>query len=134
MAETHVISALVSKRSELAGMVAFHYKEISRITEEVKALDAAIKIFEPAYRINSINPKRYQKKIAFFKHGEGSRAVLDILRESGKPLSISDITSIVMLKKGISGEHKKFLAACIAIFLNRIKQHQCGTSIPFRPP
>ena len=42
MAETHVISALVAKRSELAGLVAHHRKEITRLSEEVKTLDATI--------------------------------------------------------------------------------------------
>ena len=87
MAETHVISALTSKRSELAGLVAFHSKEIGRIAEEVKALDATIKLFEPEYRINSIKPKRYQRKSQFFKHGEDHKLVLEILRDAKVPIS-----------------------------------------------
>ena len=87
MAETHVISALTSKRSELAGLVAFHSKEIGRIAEEVKALDATIKLFEPEYRINSIKPKRYQRKSQFFKHGEAHKLVLEILRDAKVPIS-----------------------------------------------
>jgi hypothetical protein len=78
MAETQVISALTSKRSELAGVIEFHSKEIGRITEEVKALDATTKLFEPEYRINSIKPKRYQRKNKFFKHGEAHNSSLNL--------------------------------------------------------
>lgn len=46
MAETHVISALVNKRSELSGLITHYKKELSRLGEEVKTLDAAIKLFE----------------------------------------------------------------------------------------
>ena len=35
MAETHIISALTAKRSELAGRVAHHRKEIARFAEEL---------------------------------------------------------------------------------------------------
>jgi hypothetical protein len=66
MAEIHVISALTSKRSELTGLVAFHSKEIARIAEEVKSLDATIKLFEPEYCIKAIKPKRYWRKNQFF--------------------------------------------------------------------
>ncbi|MDI1277100.1 hypothetical protein [Methylobacter sp.] len=100
MAETHVISALTAKRSELAGLVAHYRKEIVRISEEVRMLDASIKLFDPDYRIRSIKPKRYQKKSDFFKHGEAPRTILDILREADRPLSTNDIAKSVCPSRG----------------------------------
>ncbi|MDP1544394.1 MAG: hypothetical protein Q8L87_00110 [Anaerolineales bacterium] len=119
MAETHVISALVAKRSEL---MAHYRKEITRLSEEVQTLDATIKLFEPDYRIHTIKPKRYQKKNVFFKHGEGGRAVLDILRDAVKPLSTNAITSAAMLRNGISSEHEKLLQASVLSILYRHKK------------
>lgn len=52
MAGSHVISALTSKRSELAGIVQRYKQEITRLSEEVKTLDAVIKLFEPEYPIH----------------------------------------------------------------------------------
>ena len=106
MAETHVISALTSKRSELAGLVAFHSKEIGRIAEEVKALDATIKLFEPEYRINSIKPKRYQRKSQFFKHGEAHKLVLEILRDAKVPISTLVIAEEAQRRKGLAIDDK----------------------------
>lgn len=122
MAETHVISALVAKRSELAGLVAHHRKEITRLSEEVKTLDATIKLFEPDYRIHTIKPKRYQKKNTFFKHGEAHRTVLDVLRESGKPLSTNAIAKLIVSRKGIDSEHEKALQASILTTLHTQKK------------
>jgi len=122
MAETHVISALVSKRSELAGLVAHHHKEITRLSEEVQTLDATIKLFDPDYRIHTIKPKRYQKKNVFFKHGEAYRTVLDVLREYGKPLSTKDIAKLILSRKGIDSEHEKALQASILTILHRQKK------------
>ena len=101
MAETHVISALTSKRSELAGVIAFHSKEIVRIAEEVKALDATIKLFEPEYRINAIKPKRYQRKNQFFKQGEAHKLILDILRDAKTPISTPVIAEEAQRRKGL---------------------------------
>lgn len=80
MAESHVISALTAKRAELAGLAAHHRKEMTRLAEDIRMLDASIKLFSPDYRIRSIKPKRYQKKNEFFKNGEARRTILDVLR------------------------------------------------------
>ena len=122
MAETHIISALTAKRSELAGLVAHHRKEIARLAEEIKTLDTTIKMFEPAYRIHTIRPKRYQKKNAFFKHGEAHRMILDILRESATPLNTNDIAKAIISIKGIDGECEKALQASILTTLHKQKK------------
>jgi hypothetical protein len=119
MAETHVISALTAKRAELAGLVTHHRKEMVRLSEEVKMLDATIKLFEPDYRIRSIKPKRYQKKNEFFKNGEARRTILDVLRDADKPISTNDIARSVMSLKGINGEHEKALQASILATLHK---------------
>jgi len=119
MAESHVISALVAKRSELAGLVAHHRKEMARLSEEVKTVDATIKLFAPCYRTESIKPKRHQKPNGFFVHGEANRMILDILRESGKPLSTGDITNLLISIKGIGGGHEKTLQASVLTILHR---------------
>ena len=110
MAETHVISALTSKRSELAGVIAFHSKEIGRIAEEVKALDATIKLFEPEYRINSIKPKRHHRKNQFFKHGEAHKLVLEILRDAKAPISTAVIAEEAQSRKGLEFDDKTLAA------------------------
>jgi hypothetical protein len=45
MSESHVVSGLVAKRSELAGLIDHHQKEIDRLTGDLVHLDAAIKLF-----------------------------------------------------------------------------------------
>ena len=119
MAETHVISALTAKRSELAGLVAHHRKEMSRLSEEIRMLDASIKLFEPDYRIRPVKPKRYQKKNEFFKHGEARRTILDVLRDADSPLSTNDITRAVMSSKGIDVSGEKALQASILATLHK---------------
>lgn len=122
MAESHVISALVEKRSELSGLVAHYRKEIARLSEEVRTLDATIRLFEPDYPTESIKPKRHQKKNAFFKPGEACRVVLDILRESVGPITTNDIAREAMSRKGISGGHEKAVQASILTILHRQKK------------
>lgn len=122
MAETHVISALTAKRSELAGMVAHHRKEINKLTRELTVLDSAIKLFDPNYRLQSIEPKRFQRKNSFFKHGEANRVILGILRDAENSLSTSEIAKAIMTLKGIDAEHEKPLQATILTTLHNQKK------------
>ena len=102
MAESHVISALVSKRSEVAGLIDHHKKELSRLAEEVKTLDASIKIFDPTYRIRGIKPRAYRKQNIFFKSGEANRLLLDILRDANEPLSTLAVVDAVIERKALT--------------------------------
>ena len=118
----NVISALAKKRSELSGLVAYYKKEIARLAEEVRMLDATIKLLDPGYPIRSIKTKRYQKQNDFFKHGEAPRILLDVLRKSGKSLSTSDIALAVMALKGIDEGRKNALQASILTTLHHQKK------------
>lgn len=101
MAETHVISALVNKRSEISGLITHYKKELSRLGEEVKTLDAAIKLFEPDYELEGIKTKQFKRKNIFFKHGECSRMMLNYLRVATSPLSTQGLTLKVITDKGL---------------------------------
>lgn len=47
MAEPHVVNALVAKRAEMAGLIALHQKQISRLTVDLSHVDATLKLFAP---------------------------------------------------------------------------------------
>jgi uncharacterized protein YigA (DUF484 family) len=122
MAESHVISGLVSKRSELAGLLDYHRKEINKIMQSLTVLDNTIKLFEPSYRLQSIEPKRYQRKNSFFKNGEANRVILDVLRSGESPMSTSAIAKAIMTLNGIGDEHEKPLQASILTTLHNQKK------------
>ncbi|MEE4379413.1 MAG: hypothetical protein V2J55_18155 [Candidatus Competibacteraceae bacterium] len=102
MAESHVITALVAKRAELAGLLDHHRKEIERIQQEVGALDTAIKLFDPEYNVGGIRKKRYRRKNNYFQQNEGARLVLDVLREEKAPMSTALVVDKVSKKKGFA--------------------------------
>jgi hypothetical protein len=56
MAESHVVSALVAKRGELAGDVQRHRRELQRLDEQLGHLDAAIRLFAPDYDLRGCVP------------------------------------------------------------------------------
>lgn len=49
MAQSHVISALTSKRAELSGKIKQLQAEIVSLEEQLDHIDGSIKIFDPDY-------------------------------------------------------------------------------------
>ncbi len=105
MADSHVISALSTKRGEILGSIK-HYKQIiSSLDKDLANIDATIKIFEPDYRFGSekiVNKHRNR----FFNNGEAKVLVLETLKNSKIPISTDKITDILASKKDMEFKSK----------------------------
>ena len=105
MADSHVISALSTKRGEILGSIK-HYKQIiSSLDKDLTNIDATIKIFEPDYKFGSekiVNKHRNK----FFNNGEAKVLVLEVLKNSDIPLSTDKISDIIATNKNLSSENK----------------------------
>lgn len=106
MGHTYAISGLVAKRAEMAGLIEHHQKEIERLRQGIYQIDAAIRIFDPHYRIRSIAKKEYRRYSRIFKKGECYRLCLDTLRRSGEVMSTTLITEVIMHRKGLPQEQQ----------------------------
>jgi hypothetical protein len=100
MIETHIISALRNKRSELDGALMQAEKLATRIRGDLDAIDRALKVFDPAIDLHAIRPIVRRPRTKFFAHGRFSRAVLDTLRRAEGPLTYRQIA------ERINAEHK----------------------------
>lgn len=106
MGHTYAISGLVGKRSEMAGLIEYHQKEIERLRQGLYQIDAAIRLFDPTYRIRSIKTKEYRQYSRIFKKGECYRLCLEALRRADDVLSTTLITEIIMHKKNVPQEQQ----------------------------
>ena len=107
MGEPHVISALVSKRAEVSGLLAEAVQRADRFRTDLAHLDATIRLFDPEIRPQAIRPKRAYQKDGWFGSGELPRLCLDILRrkqESMDTLAVAE--EIATLKKVDTGDRR----------------------------
>ena len=104
MAKSHVLSGLIRKRSELSGLVLYHQRQKQQAAKQLAAIDKSIKIFDPTIDLNSIKSKRVSHKNRSFLHGEGSRLVLEVLRDNPRGLDTGAIVDEIVQRKGIDLE------------------------------
>jgi hypothetical protein len=101
MAETHVVSALRTKRAEIAGHVHDLEKKIATWRARLANIDEAIKIFSPETDPEAIPPKRTYRRSRYFARGELARLCLDILRVANGPLTTAEIVARIIKAKGL---------------------------------
>src|SRR3954465_871350 len=80
----NTVNALRNKRSELAGLIAMHEREIDQLRSALIHLDATLLLFDPGTDPEDIAPrKRNPKRLHYFGPGEQSRRVLEAVRDHG---------------------------------------------------
>ncbi len=101
MAESHVVSGLLSKREEIAGQIATIQTEIGRLQGALTHLDNTIKLFSPQYDLRTIKGKRTYTRSKNFERGEAQRMTLDVMRGLKKPLCSREIVDELLERKSI---------------------------------
>ena len=105
MAESHVVTALVAKRSEMAGLIEHYKKEMARLAGDMTHLDATLKLFSPEIDLRTLRATAYRTRNANFQKGECQRMVLDIFREAnGAALSSRGITDSLVARKELDAD------------------------------
>lgn len=124
MAQSHVISGLVTKRSELAGLIKHHQEVMRRLSAAIVNIDGAITLFDPDYDLQSIKAKAPKQANPWFKHGETSRMVLDVLRRAPQPLSTRQIGEAMVDAKGVTVEDAREWDAVLKPVLSAMQRAQ----------
>ncbi len=101
MTETHVVSALIQKRAELAGKIEHAQTTLRQLIIDLDNLDATLRLFEPDIELDDIKPKPMPPRHAAFR-GEVSRIVFGALRAAPGPLTAQQIAQHVMAERGLN--------------------------------
>jgi len=102
MAESHVVTALVAKRAEMAGLIDHHKKEMTRLAGDLAHLDVTLKLFSPEIDLRTLRAKEHRTRSSFFRPRECQRMVLDVFREAkGAALSSRQIGEALVARKGL---------------------------------
>lgn len=102
----HVVTALIAKRSELAGQIEHLQGEVRRATIELDHVEATLRIFKPDIDVEGITPRPVPPAHHAFR-GEVSRILLEALRKAGRPLSTTELTDLVMRERGLNVDDAK---------------------------
>jgi hypothetical protein len=101
MAEPHVVSALMAKRSEVAGLIADLERKAAQQRADLVHVDAVLRLYAPELEPDCIPSWAVRRRNGWFQPGELVRMVLDILRVAPAPLPTREIAAAVMVRHGL---------------------------------
>jgi hypothetical protein len=99
---------------DLGGKIEKNREEAKRLAEDMKHVEAVIRMFAPEYDTRRIAVKRRQNMSKWFKRGHLIRAIVDVLKPATEPLTVREITHAVLAGQGITEPDGKSwnIAAC----------------------
>lgn len=106
MTEPHVVTGLMTKRAELAGMLEHHQAKVRQLMIDLDAIDQALRLFKPDIELDAIKPKPMPPRHAAYK-GEVARIVLGTLRDAKRACTTQELTMHVMAERGMNTADKK---------------------------
>lgn len=96
----YALTALRDRRASLAGEVISLKKKLAWAEGQLVHLDATLRLFDPGYQDGDVPPRKTYKRLKFFRQGELSRLILDVLRKAGKPASTAEVVTAVIAAMG----------------------------------
>jgi transposase len=110
MVAPHTLSGLIEKRAEVVRRARDLEDQLAQARSDVLHLDAVIRLFDPASEPEAILPKDHGRKLNWFADGELPRRVFDVLRTATELLSVREIATEVMQRRGFNPEDAATLA------------------------
>lgn len=130
---------LKRKRAELLGEAEGLAARIEAINVQVSAIDHVIAIYDPAYtpeRSMAVKPWRTKESKQLppeLARINKSAAILEVLREAGRPLSTADCTGMVAERHGVAANDPALplfvthVSAALNSLMKRSRVRQSGT-------
>lgn len=115
-----MITALVRRRSELAGDIENTQQRLHQMVLDLEALDKTLLMFDPDYKIEAIRPKAFRPPDDWSKRGQMTRIILGILRQAAEPLTARDIALQLVIERALDRNDEKLL---------RLMTKRCGVAL-----
>src|SRR5579859_2913612 len=131
------IQTLERLHAELGGKILKNKQQHANLAEQMRHVEAVIKMLDPGYSLRSISVKRRQPN-PWFKRGTVYRRAVDALRTAEQPLTAREIAERVLAAANIKTPAKADLADLIGTINSSLRNHdgkgvqRTNESIPAR--
>ena len=125
MGQLHVIGALSTKRSELAGIVGQLEQQLTQQRTNLAHLDATMRLFDPDIQPKQIRPMQQRARSVWFRPGECLRLIYDQLRDANQPITTRELAERIMRVKALPAtddRHRELVQKTLLGSLNRAKE------------
>lgn len=98
--------ALERLHAELGGKILSNRKEAKRLAQDMRHVEAVLKLLEPGFDVRRIAVRRRNRQNPWFKRGDMFRHAIDVLRRSSAPMTAREITEALLRSRGVEPDTK----------------------------
>lgn len=121
------MAALFRKYCHLMGELKRYPDRGDEIRQSMVHLEAVIRLFQPDADLSRLRPIRARKDTRWHKVGFGIRNVLDILKQTDRPLSTREIVMEVMRRANLPTDDKEAVhSVCASIHMSILRRKGRG--------
>jgi hypothetical protein len=100
------IQTLERLHAELGGKILENRQEHANLAEQMRHVEAVIKLLDPGYSLRAIAVKR-RTTSKWFKRGTLYRKAVDVLRVASAPMTATEIAWATLAANGVETDDKK---------------------------
>jgi hypothetical protein len=116
------IQTLERLHAELGGKILENKQEHANLAEQMRHVEAVIKMLDPGYSLRAMSVKR-RKPNPWFKRGTVYRRAVDVLRTATEPLTAREIAERVLAAANVIKPNKAALADLTGTILASLRNH-----------
>ncbi len=116
------IQTLERLHAELGGKILENRQQHANLAEQMRHVEAVIKLLDPGYSLRAISVKR-RKPNPWFKRGTVYRRAVDALRMATEPLTAREVAERVLKANNIESPDKAALADLTGSILSSLRNH-----------
>jgi hypothetical protein len=105
----YMVTGLVKRRAEIAGELRSAHDRVSKLVQDLAAIDAALAVVAPDMEVEAIRPKLFRPPDDWASRGQMGRLVLSILRQARDPLTTRELAAQMILERGLDAGDRKLL-------------------------
>ncbi len=117
------INTLERLHSELGGQILENKTEAARLADQMRHVEAVIKMLDPTFNLRRIAVKR-RKPNPWFKRGTVYRRAVDTLRTATEPLTAREIAERVLVAAKIASPKRAAVADLTGSILASLRNHK----------
>ena len=131
------IHTLERLHSELGGQILENKQRHDELSEQMRHVEACIKLLDPGYNLAGIAVKR-RKPNKWFKRGTLYRRAVDVLRTASEPMTATEIGAAVLAAHGVEDASKEDAQNVALGIQHSLKNHEgkgverVGEAVPAR--
>jgi len=104
----HPAVAYLSRlHADIGGRILENKKQAHRLAADMIAVEAVIRMFDPAFNVRAISALRRVTGNPWFKRGTLFRHALEALRTAKEPMTVRELADAMLVTKGVTADKKQ---------------------------